>query len=54
MFQTILEVYIPTSEIDMKPIIENLKNNKRKLKKEFDKLNECYQMKDLLQMHLQM
>ncbi|PRM96288.1 valine--tRNA ligase [Aliarcobacter cryaerophilus] len=34
-----LEVYIPTSAIDMKPIIEKLEKQKEKAQKEFDKLN---------------
>lgn len=34
-----LEVYIPTSAIDMKPIIEKLEKQQEKAQKEFDKLN---------------
>ena len=34
-----LEVYIPTSQIDMKPIIEKLEKQQEKAQKEFDKLN---------------
>ncbi len=34
-----LEVYLPTSEIDMKPIIDKLTKQKEKTQKEFDKLN---------------
>ena len=34
-----LEVYLPTSEIDMSPIIDKLTKQKEKTKKEFDKLN---------------
>lgn len=34
-----LEVYIPTSQIDMKPIIDKLLKQKEKAQKEFDKLN---------------
>ena len=34
-----LEVYLPTQEIDMKPIIEKLEKQKEKAQKEFDKLN---------------
>ncbi|MFK2823063.1 valine--tRNA ligase [Arcobacter sp. YIC-80] len=34
-----LEVYLPTSEIDMSPIIDKLTKQKEKTQKEFDKLN---------------
>jgi len=34
-----LEVYLPTSEIDMKPIIDKLTKQQEKAQKEFDKLN---------------
>lgn len=34
-----LEVYLPTSEIDMTPIINKLSKQKEKTQKEFDKLN---------------
>jgi valyl-tRNA synthetase len=34
-----LEVYIPTSQIDIKPIIEKLEKQQEKAQKEFDKLN---------------
>ena len=34
-----LEVYLPTSEIDMKPIIDKLTKQQEKTQKEFDKLN---------------
>jgi len=34
-----LEVYIPTGEIDMSPIINKLTKQKEKLQKEVDKLN---------------
>lgn len=34
-----LEVYIPTGEIDMSPIIDKLTKQKEKTQKEFDKLN---------------
>ncbi|OCL89813.1 valine--tRNA ligase [Aliarcobacter thereius] len=34
-----LEVYLPTKEIDMKPIIDKLEKQKEKAQKEFDKLN---------------
>ena len=34
-----LEVYIPTSAIDMKPIIDKLEKQQEKTQKEFDKLN---------------
>ena len=34
-----LEVYLPTQEIDMKPIIDKLEKQKEKAQKEFDKLN---------------
>ncbi|MFY4861199.1 class I tRNA ligase family protein, partial [Aliarcobacter butzleri] len=34
-----LEVYLPTSEIDMKPIIDKLTKQQEKARKEFDKLN---------------
>jgi len=34
-----LEVYLPTGEIDMKPIINKLTNQKNKLEKEINKLN---------------
>ncbi len=34
-----LEVYLPTSEIDMSPIINKLTHQKEKTQKEFDKLN---------------
>lgn len=35
-----LEVYLPTSEIDMKPIIDKLTKQQEKAQKEFDKLND--------------
>jgi len=35
-----LEVYLPTTEIDMKPIIDKLEKQKEKAQKEFDKLNK--------------
>jgi valyl-tRNA synthetase len=34
-----LEVYLPTDEIDMSPIIDKLSKQKIKTQKEFDKLN---------------
>ena len=34
-----LEVYLPTSEIDMSPIIDKLTKQKEKTQKEVDKLN---------------
>ena len=49
-----LEVYLPTSEIDMKPIIDKLTKQKEKLEKEIAKLSGMLNNEKFGQMHLQM